>query len=141
MRCLRIRCEDGFSGGRSAAAVASFFGPLGPKLTSRLTFCPEAIMRASAFTFSSPLSLNRLDPCHSLASPKSGSTHTARLRSALRYASVSRYALTLSWYSSSRLRLIQRPFGLFVHLLFRGHSSQAVVLTAYLTYPPLRSWP
>jgi hypothetical protein len=41
-------------------------------------------MRASVFTFSSRLSLNRLKPCHSLASPKSGSTYTARLRRALR---------------------------------------------------------
>ncbi len=48
------------------------------------TFCPEAIIRASEFTFSNRLSLNLLKPCQSLASPKSGSTHTARLRRALR---------------------------------------------------------
>src|SRR5918994_8021518 len=53
-----------------------------------------------------------------------------------RYGSVSRYGLTLSRYSSSRLRLTHRPFGLFVHLLLRGHPSQAPVRTAYLTYPP-----
>jgi hypothetical protein len=45
---------------------------------------PAAISRASAFTFSSRLSLNFLIPCHSLASPKSGSTHTARFLRALR---------------------------------------------------------
>ena len=55
-----------------------------PKARSRFTFCPEAIIRASVFTFSSRLSLNLLKPCHSLASPNSGSTHTARLLRALR---------------------------------------------------------
>jgi hypothetical protein len=47
-------------------------------------FCPEAINSASALTFSSRLSLKRLNPCQSLASPNSGSTHTARLLMALR---------------------------------------------------------
>jgi hypothetical protein len=42
-------------------------------------FCPAAMSKASAFTFSNVLSRNLLDPCQSLASPKSGSTHTARL--------------------------------------------------------------
>src|SRR5215210_3938534 len=83
VRCPRIGCGDGFSGGRRAATIAIFFGRLRPKAKSRLTFCPDAIMSASEFTFSSPLNLKRLDPCHSLASPKSGSTHTARLRRAL----------------------------------------------------------
>lgn len=45
-------------------------------------FCPAAITMASAFTRQSVLSLNLLMPCHSLASPKSGSTHTLRLRNA-----------------------------------------------------------
>ena len=43
-------------------------------------FCPAAITSASTFTRQSLLSLKRLIPCHSLASPKSGSTHTCRLR-------------------------------------------------------------
>jgi hypothetical protein len=77
-------CGDGFSGGRRAATIAVFLGRPGPKAKSRFKFCPEAIIRASVLTFSSPLSLNLLDPCHSLASPNSGSTHTARLRKALR---------------------------------------------------------
>jgi hypothetical protein len=45
-------------------------------------FCPAAITSASMFTPLSVLSLKRLIPCHSLASPKSGSTHTLRLRNA-----------------------------------------------------------
>ena len=45
-------------------------------------FCPEAITSASAFTRQSLLSLNLLMPCHSLASPNMGSTHTLRLRNA-----------------------------------------------------------
>jgi hypothetical protein len=48
-----------------------------------------------------------------------------------------RYALTLSRYSSSRLRLNHRPFGPFVHLLFRGQGLQEEALAAYLTDPPL----
>ncbi|CAA9458693.1 MAG: hypothetical protein AVDCRST_MAG58-1997 [uncultured Rubrobacteraceae bacterium] len=79
VRCRQGGCGDGFSGERRAATIAGFLGPLLPKAKSRLTFCPEAIMSASEFTFSSPLSLNLLDTCHSLASPNSGSTHTARL--------------------------------------------------------------
>ena len=133
VRCRRSGCGDGFSGGRRATAFAIFFGLGLPNSTSRLTLCPEAIMRASEFTFSSPLSLNLLEPCHSLASANTGSTHTARFLSALRYASVWRYALTLSRYSSSKPRLNHRPFGPFVHLLFRGHSLQAEALAAYLT--------
>ena len=39
-------------------------------------------MRASEFTFLSPLSLKRLMPCHSLASENRDSTHTLRLRKA-----------------------------------------------------------
>jgi hypothetical protein len=45
-------------------------------------FCPVAINSASAFTRQSVLSLNLLIPCHSLASPNIGSTHTLRLRNA-----------------------------------------------------------
>ena len=45
-------------------------------------FCPAAITMASAFTRQSVLSLNLLMPCHSLASPNIGSTHTLRLRNA-----------------------------------------------------------
>jgi hypothetical protein len=45
-------------------------------------FCAVAINSASAFTRQSVLSLNLLIPCHSLASPKIGSTHTLRLRNA-----------------------------------------------------------
>jgi hypothetical protein len=71
-------------GGRRAATIAIFFERLGPKATSRLAFCPEAIMRASKFTFSSPLNLNLLNPCHSLASANRGSTHTWRFPMALR---------------------------------------------------------
>jgi hypothetical protein len=47
-----------------------------------LTFCPEAISRASMFTRSSLLKRNLLIPCQSLASANSGSTHTLRLRRA-----------------------------------------------------------
>ena len=79
MRCRRSGRGDGFSGGRRATAFAIFFGLGPPNSTNRLAFCPDAIMRASEFTFSSPLSLNLLDPCHSLASANTGSTHTALL--------------------------------------------------------------
>ena len=81
---LRSGRGSGFSGGRRDATNAIFVGPLEPKAKSRLMFCPEAVMRASEFTFSKRLSLNLPKPCHSLASPKSGSTHTARLLRALR---------------------------------------------------------
>ena len=45
-------------------------------------FCPAAVIIASAFTRQSLLSLKCLIPCHSLASPNMGSTHTLRLRNA-----------------------------------------------------------
>lgn len=45
-------------------------------------FCPVAITIASAFTRQSLLRRNLLIPCHSLASPNMGSTHTLRLRKA-----------------------------------------------------------
>jgi hypothetical protein len=45
-------------------------------------FCPEAINKASPFTFSIPRSLNLRKPCQSLASANIGSTHTRRLRKA-----------------------------------------------------------
>jgi hypothetical protein len=35
--------------------------------------------------------------------------------------------------------MTHRPFGLFVHGLFRGHPSQADILTAYLTYQIIRA--
>src|SRR4051794_8804870 len=53
-------------GGRRAAACASFFGLRPSKASSRFTFCPEAISKASLFTFSSLCSRNLLIPCHSL---------------------------------------------------------------------------
>jgi hypothetical protein len=70
------------AGGRRAAACAKCLGPLPRKVSSRFMFCPAAITSASMFTPLSVLSLKRLIPCHSLASPKSGSTHTLRLRNA-----------------------------------------------------------
>jgi hypothetical protein len=70
------------AGGRRASTCASFLGPLPEKVSSRFMFCPVAITIASAFTRQSVLSLNLLIPCHSLASPNMGSTHTLRLRKA-----------------------------------------------------------
>src|SRR5215210_6370086 len=63
-------------GGRRGAAYASFFGIRPPKASSHFTFWPEAISKASMFTFSSLRSRNLLIPCQSLASANSGSTHT-----------------------------------------------------------------
>jgi len=45
------------TGGRRAAACASFFGLRSPKVSSRLTFWPEAISKASMFTFANQQSL------------------------------------------------------------------------------------
>src|SRR6266702_6980948 len=45
----------------------------------RLRFCPEAVTRASQLTRQSRRKRKRRIPCHSFASPKSGSTHTLRL--------------------------------------------------------------
>lgn len=42
-------------------------------------FWPAAITMASTFTRHSVLRRKRLIPCHSLASPNIGSTHTLRL--------------------------------------------------------------
>jgi hypothetical protein len=61
---------------------AGRLGFFSPKASSRLTFRPAAIKSASAFTFWSPLSLNCLILCQSLASLNNGSTHTLRLRRA-----------------------------------------------------------
>jgi hypothetical protein len=70
------------AGGRRASTCANFLGPLPENVSSRFMFCPAAITIASAFTRQSLLSLNLLIPCHSLASPNIGSTHTLRLRNA-----------------------------------------------------------
>jgi hypothetical protein len=78
------------AGGRRASTCASLLGPLPENVSSRFMFCPAAITIASAFIRQSLLSLKRLIPCHSLASPKSGSTHTLRLRNAFSYGPVSR---------------------------------------------------
>src|SRR5215217_1259402 len=67
---------------RRAIACAADLGPWPCEASNLLVFCPAATISASMFAFSSILSLNLSIPCHSLASPKSGSTHTARLRSA-----------------------------------------------------------
>src|SRR5215218_983454 len=85
----RGKPERPASGRRRAAQAA----------TSRLTFCPVAVIRASELTLSSPLSLNFPKRCDSLTSANSGSTYAARLDNALRKASVSRYDLTLFRYS------------------------------------------
>lgn len=49
-------------------------------LSSRLRFCPAALISASPFTRQSRRRRKRLMPCQSLPSAKSGSTHTLRLR-------------------------------------------------------------
>ena len=59
------------------------------QLSSRLRFWPVAVINASILTFSDRLKRNRAMPCHCLPSPKSGSTHTWRLRSAFLYGAVS----------------------------------------------------
>jgi hypothetical protein len=74
--------ERGAAGGRRASTCANFFGPLPENVSSRFMFCSAATSIASAFTRQSVLSLKRLIPCHSLASPNMGSTHTLRLRKA-----------------------------------------------------------
>jgi hypothetical protein len=78
-----------------AAPVGQGRRPQPDRLSSRFRFCPAAIMGASPaiskpcmFAFSNPRSLSRRKPCHSLASAKSGSTQTWRLRIAFWYASV-----------------------------------------------------
>ena len=68
--------------GRRASTCAIFLGPLPQKSSSRFMFCPVAISSASTFTRQSVLRRNLLIPCHSLASPNMGSTHTLRLRNA-----------------------------------------------------------
>ena len=70
------------AGARRASTCASLLGPLPEKASSRFMFCPAAVTIASTFTRQSLLSLKRLIPCHSLASPNMGSTHTLRLRNA-----------------------------------------------------------
>lgn len=69
-------------GGRRAAVWAPLLGRRPPKAISRLTFWPEVVSSASAFTFTSRLSLNLLMPCRSFASAKSGSTHIRFFRRA-----------------------------------------------------------
>jgi hypothetical protein len=59
---------------RRAATYAGLLGRLLPKVKSRMTFCPEAIIRTSAFTFSSRLSLNRLKPCQAPSKPSKSSS-------------------------------------------------------------------
>ena len=86
----RTREDDqGCGCGRNRRAVGASGAPFGhgrrphPRLrSSRFRFCPAAISSASALTFQSPGRRNRFRPCQSLASPKSGSTHTLRLRMA-----------------------------------------------------------
>jgi hypothetical protein len=78
----RLFAEGVGAGGRRASTCANFLGPLPENVSSRFMFCPVAINSASAFTRQSLLSLNLLIPCHSLASPNIGSTHTLRLRNA-----------------------------------------------------------
>jgi hypothetical protein len=55
----------------------------------RLRFCPAAVRRASVLTLGRRRRRKRRRPCQSLASPKSGSTHTLRFRRAFREAGVS----------------------------------------------------
>ena len=81
-RRSRPFARDVGTGGRRASTCANFLGPLPQNVRSRFMFCPVAITIASAFTRQSVLSLNLLIPCHSLASPNMGSTHTLRLRNA-----------------------------------------------------------
>ena len=78
----RLFAEEVGAGGRRASTRANFLGPLPENVSSRFMFCPVAINSASAFTRQSLLSLNLLIPCHSLASPNMGLTHTLRLRNA-----------------------------------------------------------
>jgi hypothetical protein len=115
---------SGLAGGRRAAAWVGFFGLLPPNASSRFTFCPAAIVRASALVFSSVLVLNRRMPCQSFPSANRGSIHTLRLRIALRYGSVSMYALTRSMHSSPGPRLRDRPFLLVVHRGLRAQAAQ-----------------
>ena len=82
LRRSRPFAEGVGAGGRRASTCASLLGPLPENVSSRFMFCPAAITIASAFTRQSLLSLKRLIPCHSLASPNIGSTHTLRLRNA-----------------------------------------------------------
>jgi hypothetical protein len=85
-RCLPRRrrplAEGVSAGGRRASTCANFLGPLPEKVSSRFMFWPAAITSASTFTRQSLLRRNLLIPCHSLASPNMGSTHTLRLRRA-----------------------------------------------------------
>jgi hypothetical protein len=76
--CLATRAAPLGSGRRPQPCFAS----------SRFRFCPAAISSASLFTRYSRRRRNRREPCHSLASANSGSTHTLRLRIAFSYADV-----------------------------------------------------
>ena len=85
-RCSRLRhlkavrsVRIGVScGHRRAAPWASLLGPRSPKVSSRLMFCPVAIISASMLTFSRVLIRNRRIPCQSLPSANSGSIDTLR---------------------------------------------------------------
>src|SRR5215210_2772803 len=81
-RRSRPFAQEVSAGGRRASTRVNFLGPLPENVSSRFMFCPAAVTIASAFTRQSVLSLNLLIPCHSLASPNIGSTHTLRLRNA-----------------------------------------------------------
>jgi hypothetical protein len=81
-RRSRLFAQEVGAGGRRASTCANFLGPLPEKASSRFMFCPVAIISASTFTRQSVLRRNLLIPCHSLASPNMGSTHTLRLRNA-----------------------------------------------------------
>ena len=75
-------------GRRRAATCAGFFGLQPSKASNRFTFWPEAISKASMFTFLSLRSRNLLIPCQSLASANSGSIHTLRFLKAFSYGCV-----------------------------------------------------
>jgi len=78
-------------GQHSKQPTAPFGNHLRPQpraASSRLRFCPLAIITPSQFTFHSPRSRKRFKPCHCWASPNNGSTHTLRFCYAFLYALV-----------------------------------------------------
>jgi hypothetical protein len=84
--------------GPAAADVGASLSPSAPsgkgrrpqpaRLSRRLRFWPLAVSNAAVLTRHRRRKRNRRNPCHSLASPNSGATHTLRLRIAFWYASV-----------------------------------------------------
>jgi hypothetical protein len=82
LRRSRLFAREVGIGSRRASTCANFLGPLPQKSSSRFMFCPAAITSASTFTRQSSLRRKHLIPCHSLASPNMGSTHTLRSRNA-----------------------------------------------------------